>query len=1138
MNWTPEQTKVLQTYGSNTLVSASAGSGKTAVMVEWILRNVVGENDSHTRIPLRNMMIVTFSVAIADELKLKLAKELRKCIRAGRADADYLRDQLEDLPLCTISTLHAMCANLVRTHFDRAGVDPSFGILEEETKAILLNRSIDEVIAVYEEQRSQPQELLSKLFGGRARLTDELKRLYEFVVAQPDREDFLQRKLFACCASLDEKPLVTWYLGQLRMHAQAHVERLQELQSQFTRLGMDDLAVHAADVLRRMQAMAQVQTYAASYDVYTQAGAFLRKPSLKKPHKGDPVCEEYDKAYKSCYDDVKDEWENWSKVLTCPPEQAQEYALAQQPLLACMADMIADVIERYSAYKREINRLDFNDLEWYAIRLLSDEAFAATVRARYDCICVDEYQDINAVQEAILLAVSRGDNMFMVGDSKQSIYQFRLTDPRIFMAKFDAFSAPDTDGQARVLNHNFRSCEPVLRFVNRIFDRVMTQSFGGVDYRNDARLVYGNTRIQPWTDRPVRVALFPRANKEVQFAMPEDGIYSVREHRATLTCSVDYEGLWIARQIADLVGTTVTDAEGNPHKITYSDMTLLCEVRSPRVQNIVRTLRACRIPVDATNISASQTNESVSVLINLLQAVDNPKQDYVLIGAMTSVFGGFSLQELAAIRGASMQCEYFYQAAEGYPHSDALGDKIQRFYAMLTRLRTRAAACGVSDLMRDILLESDYDMYLRARPEAENERAQLHAFIQSLQDKTYNASIPAFLDFVRDYPDVCRVQDVAAGSGNFVQTATIHQSKGLEYPIVFLIDAGRLNRPTETTAYWLMDKDFGGVVSHIDPLAMVYEKHPVMYMMAQYKANEILESKLRLFYVALTRAKHMLFVSGVGTADTKVKSPDRASKFLDWVFTACASDPAMVDDYFCDAQIDDADREIELPHVTFRTPDANAVRDLQSRLDLEYPHIAATQLRIKHSVTEINHMSVPERPAAVRSKKDGATVAQGIAYHRVLEGIEYTARSPIEVQREIDRMVVEEWMTPEQAQCVDPAVIASCLCLPVMEYARNHPHMREKEFMLYLPANRILPDCKLTEKVLLQGTVDLVVFGEQTVLVDFKYSARGADALRDAYATQLRLYALAIRECTGKQVDRCVLVSVADAEEIEVAIDD
>ncbi len=1125
--WTDAQRAVLESIRDNTLVSASAGSGKTAVMIERVLRLVTGDNASGIRVPVRRIMMVTFSVAIADELKLRIARALRDRVRNGAADeAEYLREQIEDLPLCDISTLHAMCANLLRSDFERAQVDPSFGILEEESASILFARAVETVIGAYEAALDPQVYLLSKLLGGKAALADKLSKLYAFVVAQPDRDALLDHTAYDCCnADLESSLPVRWFLSHMRDSAEQWIETAERMRAGFEKCGMDKHAMHIQTTIDRLERVRQADTYRAYCDLFARPIAFDRIPTAPKDESARIAHIEY-REFNTA---IKSQFSSWKAYAADSCASVQASASAQRPYIETLCRLVREIIVLYDGYKRDMNRLDFNDLEYRTLRLLSDPSAAQAIRERYDYICVDEYQDINALQERILRLLSDGSNLFMVGDSKQSIYQFRLTDTQIFLGKLQAYAADATLGKAFALNRNFRSCEPVLQFVNRIFDHVMTERFGGVPYAQTARLEYGNTSVLPLNARPVTVAVFEKQSQSLTLQLPADGVYSVREHAQTEQDRVDTEGLWIAAQITHLVqGTT----DGQTDRVTYSDIVLLSMNRSERVERILDTLFACGIPVDRGNLARDHSNRSIELLIAYLQVLDNPKQDFALITVMSSVLGGFSLDELAAIRAADPRAHYFYQAAEAYAAQDALGAKIARFYEELSAMRDFAASAGAADVLRKAIADYRYDAYLSCMDGGENERMQLHAFVDALEDKTYNDSVQDFLEIVRDLPQLAQVADISRAEGNCVRTDTVHGSKGLEYPIVFLIDCGHGFNRQDLYERVLADKDCGIAVQDVDAERMVCAEHPIYRMLQEKKHFESTEERLRLFYVALTRAQRMLVVTGTGKLSYK---PCRqANCFLDWIAYACERDATFEADYLVEPNDLSVLPMPEMPSVTFRTPDPQTREAFRRKTRFEYPYESATRMRIKHSVTAINHnTSTPDGQEALPMFGRDKT-QDGIAYHRVLECIDYGATDERAVRAELDDMVAREQLTAEQASAVDPALIARCLSLPVMEYARTHRHLREKDFMLNVPADRILPDSDVRDCVLLQGTVDLLITGEQTVLVDFKYSARSADYLIERYRQQLELYAMAIESCTGLRVDRKVIVSLARGEEIEI----
>lgn len=1146
MKWTKEQQTVIDSVERNTLISASAGSGKTAVMIERIMRLICGrkEEPRSEPIPVKRIMMVTFTEAVASELRTKIARSLKKEMLKEGAAVEYLRDQIEDLPLCDISTLHAFCCNLIRSNFQALQIDPSFGILEPESGKLLFLRAVEDVLGEREEQYDRTLDVLTKLAGRKEDLIGLLEKLYRFVVAQPDRERFLEIDAFAdCIGDWDAMPAVRDFVARAKRKCAELTEQTRRKREEMAAFELPAGKLAHADALT---ALLGAGRDAEDFDAFCRVMRSFELPSIGGGVGKDESKSAVSKAYTAFVNEnVKKPYlDKWKKIASAGTEECRSQASRQQPYIRCLCDLVRDVDRRYAAYKRENNRLDFDDLEYYAVRLLEDPRIVEEVRARYDKVCVDEYQDINALQEFILRKVSCDGNLFMVGDTKQSIYRFRMTDPEIFRDKFIRYRSGEEEGDALTLNMNFRSDGAVLEFVNRIFDRVMNQEFGGVDYRSDARLGKGNAFYFATVPDPVRVAVFTKDKRQSELELPSDGVYSVRDHVIAEKEKICREGEFIASKIKELVGKqsicTVEDDRVDTRLIEYRDIVLLASARSTRTEEIFETLRAEGIPVDTAALSKNKTDRSVGLMIDWLDLIDNPMQDVPMINVMTSVLYGFSLTQTARIRSRSTECEYFWQAADQYREQDEIGEKLAQLNDDLKRYRRIASFASVSELLRVMIADKHYGLYLDALGDGKTARIGLESFLRSLEDKNYNNSLSAFVSMVRELPEI-QVTAVAPQEGNCVRTATVHGSKGLEYPVVFVIDAAQ--EFARIRGNVLMDRDCGICLKDVDDEEMTY-KDSVIYELAKQKCEaDQREERLRLLYVALTRAKNMLYVTATKSAGSKREatrvSPDRADCFLDWIESIAAEDSGFADQYMTRPELDRVDADVSRTfRPAFRTPSESIAREIESYLCRPYPYEKSTVQRIKHSVTAINN-ETGERDDDTGSARalfpaDRDYAAVGTAYHRVLECIDYERDSREDVETALGDMVKTGQLTSVQALMIDAEVIARCLRSDIIAYARSHTHMREKEFMMYVDP-RALPDRVLEgeDKILLQGTIDLMITGEQVVLVDFKYSSRPIASIKERYRKQIDLYAFAAEKCSGRKVDRKVVYVLGTDEIIE-----
>lgn len=1171
INWTDEQKDVINSLDNNTLVSASAGSGKTAVMLERLMRIIVGDRQQgRAGVPLKNIVTVTFNESVACELRSKIASELVKLINTGVADNDYLRAQIEDIPLADISTLHAFCSNLIKTNFEQLDIDPSFSIADDSEREVLFQKAVDEVMKKYKSGYDYEIDMLIGYCKSESKLYENIAKIYTFLEAQPDRQKYLDEiavqnykgnfkdTLLAkrYLASVSERSLEYLIEGNKKRgeydfaNAQKFVEHID------IHLAMLDKINSAKDIEQLCQTVNNLQQ------------KIPNRPSAGK--KDDAVLQEIAKEYevfnekcKSLYAELRDIFDRPFSEITSTLDKDAKY-------LFRITEIVREVAQEYAKLKKKENKFDFSDLEYYAVKLLQDDKIAEELSQRYKYICVDEYQDINAVQEYIITRLSDGKNLFMVGDVKQSIYQFRMTDPEIFLSKYKRYRENGDEGNPFSLNSNYRSCIEVVDFVNKIFDVIMTEKCGGIDYKKDSRLVRGNTDYDPQSDSPVRIATFAKSKAELVVPVGEDGVYSVKDSLSEQTEQEYEEGVYIAKEILNLVQSgTIQDVKSEDkhkrRKIKFSDIAILSATRSGGVEKIIRVLKSVGIPVDANNVLKEKSNPSIELIADLLRVIDNHRNDIPLVSVLTSIFGGLTNGMLAEIKKQYSVEKFFHKAAIRYSREkrDDIAKKLRVFFDMLEKYRFAGGFMSVSELIRRILADFDYSTYLHTLEDGQAEYVGLEQFVGTLSEKSYNSSVAKFVKAMESVKEFGKVSGNTGMQGDYVRTSTIHSSKGLEYPVVFIADCAKeINMGDATQSLISCDKRYGMAIRSLNEKDREYDDSLPMLFLKQVKSKEILEEYMRLFYVAVTRAKNRLYLTATasdGFAEKYIKNP---KSMWAWLNNVAYTDEKFKEQYAVSVESAEQEELEEATSVyTYRRPSEQALKQLTDYFDKPYAYAEATVTPVKYTVTALNNIAYESKTEKKDKEKtvnyknliedfveemreDGEYDSdirlyadEGIAYHRVMECIDFDCYTVKDVQNSIDGMVEKRLLTPEQRDFVNPALILDCLDNPVISLARKHTHYREKQFMLNLPADEIT-DTSLKDTVLLQGTVDLFIAGrekgEQNVLVDFKFSKKSDEEIKKRYSKQLELYTMAIEECMNTKVDRKVIYVLGKNKVIEM----
>ena len=702
-NWTDEQLRAIGARGTNILLSAAAGSGKTTVLVERVLRLIAEDGADVDR-----MLVVTFTRAAASDMRAKLSQQLN--LRAAAGDA-RCREQLLRLDRAAISTLHAFCSDFLRTNFETAGVDPAFRVLDDAVNARLLDEAMTQAL---EEAYGRGGEGLSALDYGRGpkgvRAAAEL--LLERMQDRPDPAAWLRD-----AARVDEARLGQWQ-DELKDAARRSIDTALVHLNQA--LALPGCPVHYENAIRAdMQALRGMLAL-EDYDELYRALEGFKPARAVGGHRGATVDEETLEAVKQLRASARD-------ILDRIPLRQLSLTVARSDAgklggeIATLAAIALRASELYEEGKAEQSGLTYSDLEHRALRALQNPDVARSVRARYDYVFVDEYQDTSDVQEALVQAICRADNLFMVGDVKQSIYRFRLAEPRLFLEKYAAYGRGE-GGLLLPLTRNFRSRRGILDFVNMVFERAMTGGASEITYDDMARL---NPGLPEAAGEGPDVSL-RLIDADAEFPDAEDGIAAMQ--------AMEREGALIAREIRRRMAADST--------LKYRDFAILTRSKATAFSAMMPVLLAEGIPAYADGQSGYFDSVEISWLTSMLRLIANGRSDVELIAVLRSAAVGLTADELAQIRIACRDAAYV-DAATAYAEEqdDALAAKLRAFFDQLAGWRLKAGSLGLGDFTRLVLDESGFYTYAGALPAGRSGR---RTWISSWRvPRALTASFPA-----------------------------------------------------------------------------------------------------------------------------------------------------------------------------------------------------------------------------------------------------------------------------------------------------------------------------------------------------------------------------------------------------------
>lgn len=1157
--WTSDQLTAIEARGSDLLVSAAAGSGKTAVLVERVLRRLTDPKDP---VDIDRFLLVTYTNAAASEMRGKLADAITARL-AEDPDDMRLRRQLLLVHKARITTVHAFCLTLVREHAAALGLPPDFRLADESERTLLRDEVLEEVLeARYAAEDPGFTALCDLLTNGQddRPLAAAVLDTFEKTRAHADPDAFLER-VRAGLADAGSPAGTAHGALLLEQAREAAQYGLAFLRLALTRLHEDETleAAYApaitSDINQASALIAAIEQRDWDKAVELAQGLHFDRLGSIRGYE--------DKEFQEEIKGLREEWKTVAgeikdKLLCVTAEQAAYDRALVRPALEALIDAVEQFAQAFAGEKQRRSLADFNDLEHFAVRLLYTDGkpslLADRLAASFCEILVDEYQDTNGVQDAIFSAIAR-DNLFMVGDVKQSIYGFRLADPYIFLEKYRAFADEPQAGQGRrvVLSKNFRSRAEVLDTVNYIFRAVMSEPVGDLDY----------------TDRE---ALYVGADYPEQAPGVDDTelwLLDTAEDQSGTDKSV-LEARLVARRIRTLLDEAfpVTDRDtGGTRPLRASDVVIL--MRSPKAR--AATYRAALAEYGL----AAQTEESagllqtreVGVIVSFLSIIDNPRQDVQLIGVMRSPLFGFSEEELAQIRLLDRKAS-FYDAARMSP-----SDKVQAFLRGLDDLRMLSCDLPVYQLLWRIYDQTGALGLFGAMPGGAQRQRNLLSFFERARgfEQAGTRGLFRFVRLLRameesgdDFETVR-----AEGGEGAVRIMSIHKSKGLEFPVVVLADTAKRFNERDLTAPILVHPTLGFGAKCRDLTRGVrydtLERQAVAVRMRRQAVSE----ELRVLYVALTRPKEKLIITCASAQFAtqlsrlaRLAALDRLPPYamgsvrapMAWILApllrhpraGCLRQAVGMTAVEMDGKAPDSIafhlmQPADLTGGVQAQPQAVSFVDLPTIPPaLVYPgavladipaKLTATGLKTDYKSRETAEETRPVRPAPALRRPDfeqrvrGLTPAeQGTAHHLFMQFCDFDACAAGQVAEEIARLKEKAILSPEQADAVRPERIAAFF---QSDLYRKHMQAgeirREFKFSVTVPAADYYPEAEgMAEDVLLQGVVDcLSETAKGFLIVDFKtdrVSGASVQARAEAYRPQLDAYRVAIEKIFDKPV--------------------
>lgn len=1217
--WTKEQLDAIDTQGSNLLVAAAAGAGKTAVLVERIIRKIT---DSQNPVDIDRLLVVTFTNAAATEMKERIGDALSSALEKD-PESEILQRQLALLNRASITTIHSFCLEVIKNNFHRLEIDPNFRIANQTEALLLKLEALEELFEdkyLEENMDGDFLDLVESYSSNRddRRLQDMVLDLYDFVQSHPWPQEWLHRHSQDFNISQGTDLADTVWGRELIENLKVEVSGLVQAMEYAIEIIEGDPGLHPYLDNFKEECFAIQDILNGCDRNWESIHHCISQVEFKRlPRCGKEANKDKQEQVKKIRDDVKDRIKKIQEELFgIDPDQIIRDLNQLYPMMKCLTELVLELGDRYNEKKRARGLLDFNDLEHLCLEVLLEEGeqgekypsqVALELRERYEEVLIDEYQDSNLVQEVILSTVSRKDshtpNMFMVGDVKQSIYRFRQARPELFMEKYNSYSLePGAKNRKIQLFKNFRSRKSVIDGVNFIFKQIMSQSVGELDYDDEEALNPGASfreeEGQPAEGHPVEFCLIDTK---------DDG-YLYDEESLELDI-IQTEARIIAQRIKELVGI---DEKGQPIKIydknkdayrdaEFRDIVILLRTTQNWADTFAEELALQGIPAYADSGTGYFKTIEVQTMLSLLQIIDNPMQDIPLLAVLRSPIEAWSPEELIDVRLMDRESTFYEALVKTAEEGEGpVSQKAKEFIDRLNQWRDMALYLSTDELIWYLYGETGYYSCVGAMPGGVQRQANLRILFErarQYEETSYKGlfNFIYFIDKLKTSQGDMGSAKILGENENVVRIMSIHKSKGLEFPVVFVSGCGKRFNLMDTTRNILFHHELGLGPDYVDYDRRITYSTLAKQALKSRIIKETLSEEMRILYVALTRARERLIITGaVKDLDREIKKWEYAlaSKdkklpeyqmmkgrtYLDWIGPAIIrhNDGAPLrelgnlleeDNYNLlsdesqwkikvynkmDAMRAETLEEDSLDKSDFLweigdEDELTIGHEIFNRLEWEYPHVEASKLPVKLSVTELKRygdieiseepvtasLEVPtlvKRPSFLEEEAKGMTAAErGSLLHFVLQHLDFKRDVSQDIIREqIYEMEKSQLITPEQAKEVDVFKIERFLKSSLGRRIRAAEYVfKEVPFIIELPSTKLYPELSDSicgkDGIILQGIIDCYFEEpEGLILVDYKtdYVAPGEDVdiIRDRYRTQIDYYTYALEQITGKKV--------------------
>ncbi len=1207
MNWTEEQKEAIYEKDSNILVAAAAGSGKTAVLVERIIHKVVDE-----RIDIDKILVVTFTNAAASEMRERILDAIYKKIEENPEDINLQR-QITLLNKASICTIHSFCLDVIRNHFYEIDTSANFRIGDTAEIELLKNDVLEEIFEKkYEEENKGFLKLIDTYTGyrGDEALVELILSIYKYIQSSPYPEKWLKEKVDLFDIE-NERDFSDTIWGKIIL--QEVQELIYECMMKLKKVQNDTLKFSELEKYSRVleEDINGLQYVYQNSNTWDNTYKNIAEMEWKKWPVDRKVTLDIKNKAKEIRDKVKKQFAGIG--INCSSKEAITDIKMMYPILKELQNLVEEFSKNFASKKREKNIIDFNDIEHFALKILlkedTDKIEPTQVAKKYKDkfleILIDEYQDSNMVQEYILNSISNGNNIFMVGDVKQSIYKFRQARPELFLEKYHNYKQKKNKGQEDSLKiqlfKNFRSRENVLDITNLVFENIMSKELGNVEYTNEEYLNYGANYPVPEENQnfagvaELHIIDLKEENLDCYKTELEDNQKEEAEEERIENSVL--EARFVANKIKELLESNylVYDKKCGYRKITYKDICVLLRATSSLAPIYEKEIADLSFPVFSDTSSTYLDSMEVQTIMALLKVIDNPMQDIPLVTVLRSSIFHFIDDELIQIR-LSDKNSTFYEAMlkARLAVSKELRDKIENAINQIEKWQEEEKDIALDEFIWKLYKETGFYHYVSLLANGELRKANLKLLFEKA--KQYEkASFKGlfnfinFIDKVKQNSNDMGAAKLIGENENVIRIMSIHKSKGLEFPVVFLCGTGKKFNMQDLNKPILLHQDIGFGTKMIDSERKVEYNTLTKEAIRIISKKETISEEMRILYVALTRAKEKLMITGLTKDLSKAleekkqllnvyehsknkmnsKLVEKYISYLDWLELVYMYHEGEVENVMLlekhkredilkgiqKEEKQEIDVETILKQKIEKVEKEDWHKEEQEKvanlLQWEYPYQESAKIPTKTSVTKLKQLeettdiedlikyqkeqiALTYMPKFMEKEQRLTPAQKGTLMHLCVQKLDekrdYTQK---DIEEFVQKLYENDMISEIEKQSVNIPVLYQYTKSKLFESLKTAKKIyKEQPFYINIPAKAIYENGAEEEKILVQGIIDLYYIDkdDKLILVDFKtdYIKKGEEKLlEEKYKLQLEIYQKALEETLGRKVDTAMIYALS-----------